>query len=130
VDLAVDIICQYARDVEAVLQSESALVDSDVESWLSFLQIVIDEPFRLSMSGAACTIAMMQGLLRIDRETDFDLDSGRMQLLLDGVDATLSYEYFFRSGDQLVEDQVNLVRNVSSLVQSYCEVITDVVHTA
>lgn len=127
VNMAADIMCQYARDSEEIaLMGESATDYSVMDTWLSFLQVLVDEPFRLSMTGASCSISVMQGLLKMHNVYNIDLDRSRMTLLLDGVDAILRYEQYFRPEGHSNEDRYNLVRSVSHLFLSYCEVLTDV----
>ena len=70
VDLAADIMCQYAKDVEVIVKAGSELLSSDLSTWLSLLQTFVDEPFRLSMRAAICSLSVMQGVLNIGKETD------------------------------------------------------------
>jgi len=121
-----DIMCQYAKDVDAVLKSRSELLGTDLRTWLSLLQSFISEPFRLSMRAAACSASVMRGILNISTATDVAIDVKSMQTILDGADAVLSYEYFYQSGLQTVKEQSNLIRNMSFVLQAYCRVATDV----
>ena len=126
VDLAADIMCQYAKDVEVIVKAGSELLSSDLSTWLSLLQTFVDEPFRLSMRAAICSLSVMQGVLNIGKETDFEIDARSMQLLLDATDAVFSYEYFYRPGLQSDMEQSNLVQNVSHVLLAYCGVATDI----
>lgn len=125
-DLAVSVMCQYARDVDAVLRSRSILLSSDLNAWLSFIQTVTEEPFKLSIPAAVCSSSLMKGILKIGKETDFDIDARSMQIILDGVDAIFSYEYFHQAELQTNIEQLSLMRNISFLLFSYCDVATDI----
>ena len=64
VDLAAEIMCQYALDVGVVVKSRSELLSSELNTWLSHLQPVTDEPFRLSMLAANLSCKVYTGNIK------------------------------------------------------------------
>jgi hypothetical protein len=74
----------------------------------------------------------MDGILNIIYIADEDgsrnenlLEAHTMQAILNSVDAALSYEAFYQSELQTIVEQKELILNVSSLLFSFCEVVTD-----
>ena len=126
VDLVTGIMCQYALDIGVIVKSRDEVLSSDLNAWLSLLQTIADEPFRLSIPAAICSSTVMIGILNISKETDFEIDTRSMQIILNGADAVFSYEHFFEPGLQTDMEQSYLIRNVSFLLFSFCDVAADI----
>ena len=124
VSLATSTMCQYASDVDDVTTSGSSFTASDLSSWLSGLEGVVAEPFRLSMTSAGCSISVMEGILRIGQTTNYLIDAPSMQMILDGADAVLSHEYYFKPDLQTAAEKSHLVYNMSYLFEAYCNLAT------
>ena len=128
-NVVAEIMCIYADDVNNIVKTRSVLPTDDLEAWLSLLRNFVEEPFRLSMKAASCSAAVMQGILNISKDTNYDADADTMQAVLDGMDAIFSYEYFYRAELQTPLERQLIILNVSHLLYSYCHVATDVNRT-
>jgi len=127
VNLVEDIMCQYAADVRAVVDSQDEVLSSDLDAWSTLLLNVINEPFRLSIPSAVCSAALMRGMLNLTNSNgELSLDAQIMQLVLDGVETVLRFELFHAPDLQTSTSQSHLLRNASVLLLSYCRVVTDI----
>ena len=127
--MVTEIMCQYAFDVKEVAESGDDMFSDYLDSWLSLLENVVEEPYRLSMQAATCSASLMQGILNVSKVSGLHAAAEMMQSILDGMDAIFSYEYFYRAELQTPLERQLLILNISHLLYSYCEVATDVNRT-
>ena len=129
-----DVLCQYAKDAAAIqATAESVVLRNDFIVWLSLLQYIAAEPSILSMRSASCAVILMEGvfnILHIDEEdgsrSENLLQPHTLQVILNSMDAVLSYEAFYQFELQTVIAQKELLLNTSGLMLLFCEAITDV----
>ena len=127
--MVTEIMCQHAFDVKEVAESGDDMFSDYLDSWLSLLENVVEEPYRLSMQAATCSASLMQGILNVSKVSGLHAGAEMMQSILDGMDAIFSYEYFYRAELQTPLERQLLILNISHLLYSYCEVATDVNRT-
>ena len=129
-----DVLCQYAKDAAAIqATAESVVLRNDFIVWLSLLQYIAAEPSILSMRSASCAVILMEGVFNILHIAEEDgsrsenlLQPHTLQVILNSMDAVLSYEAFYQFELQTVIAQKELLLNTSGLMLLFCEAITDV----
>ena len=124
VNIVMDMMCQYAVDSQTVVRSNGELLASDLATWSTLLQNVVDEPFRLSIVAGVCSSVLIIDILNLTSQSSLGVNTPTMQLAIDGIDVLLRYENFHQHFLQTVSSQFHLLRNVSSLLLFYCNVVT------
>jgi hypothetical protein len=134
VALSESVICQYAIDAKDVQESvESIVSDTDLRMWMSMLQYYVSDSFRFSFRASSCAVRLMESALNIRfvidaygniKENSFNVLY--MQILLNGIDTSLSFEVFYDAKEpSRYRDGDEVLLNISKLLVSFCDMASD-----